>query len=270
MELGYDEIHRFFGSMAAEQETMEEAKWRGADLNRILATLAFLKKRKEESASDRPRVVVNFVAQADNIHELPDLVRKLADLNVFFLGVNALLAPSGNADSNGKYAALYRECSLAALKPRALVENAIEEALNAWPPRPGYHSPPISTLDALYHPGRFTGLVQLIRQEEGKPAPDKLTPYYCAYPWTSTYVHANAGARICCFMSGRLGNVNDADDLDHVWNNGLITEIRDAVSHGEVHANCAQCVSQGRYQHSYVDLNSAAKLLGVADLQSPR
>ena len=65
-------------------------------------------------------------------------------------------------------------------------------------------------------------------------------------------------------MSGRLGTVNDADDFDRVWNTGLITEVRDAVSRGEVHENCAQCVSRGRYQHSYVDLKSVGKLLGVS------
>ncbi len=263
VELGYDEIT--FSIDGAEEETME--RLRGADLNKILATLAFLKKRKEESGRDRPRVVVNFVAQADNIHELPALVRKLAGLNVFFLGVNALMAPSKDADPNGKYATLYRECSLA-MKPRALVEDAIEEA-RRLAVAAGISFDAYIDLDALYHPGRFTGLVQIIRPEAGKKtAPEKLTPYYCAYPWISTYVHANAGARICCFMSGRLGTVNDADDLDRVWNTGLITEIRDAVSHGEVHGNCAQCVSQGRYQHSYVDLNSVGKLLGVASLES--
>ena len=257
--LGYDEIT--FSIDGAEQETMD--RLRGADLNKILATLAYLKKRKEETGSDRPRVVVNFVAQADNIHELPALVSKLAGLNVFFLGVNALMPPSRTEDPESKYARLYREFSLAR-KPRVLAEGAIEEA-RSLAVQAGMSFAAYIDFDALYHPGQFTGLVQLIQpEEEKKAAPGKLAPYYCAYPWTSTFVHANTGARICCFMSGRLGTVNDADDFDRVWNTGLITEVRDAVSRGEVHKNCAQCVSRGRYQHSYVDLKSVGQLLGVS------
>jgi MoaA/NifB/PqqE/SkfB family radical SAM enzyme len=258
VELGYDEIT--FSIDGAERETME--RLRGADLDKILDTLAYLKKRKEEGGCERPRVVVNFVAQADNIHELPALVRKLAGLNIFFLGVNALMRPSGTEDGDTRYAKLYAESSLAR-KPRRLVEDAIQEA-RSLAVQAGMSFAVYIDFDALYHPGQFTGLVQLIRAEdENKPAPEKLAPYYCAYPWTSTFVHANAGARICCFMKGTLGTVNDADDFDRVWNTGLITEIRDAVSRGEVHQSCAPCVSRGRYQHSYVDLKSVGEILGV-------
>ena len=68
------------------------------------------------------------------------------------------------------------------------------------------------------------------------------------------YIHADSGARICCYMAGSLGAVQSGADLDQVWTEGPITEIREAISKGEVHPFCRGCVGSGRYQHSYIDL----------------
>jgi len=105
VEYGYDELT--FSIDGVEPETMR--RLRGVDVERIWKILGYLKRRKAERGAERPRVIVNFVAQSDNYHELPALVRKLTDFNIFFLGVNTL-HPVGLSDpASETYSQLYRE-----------------------------------------------------------------------------------------------------------------------------------------------------------------
>src|SRR5207245_7686336 len=107
--LGYDQL--VFSIDGVKPETMQ--RLRGADLNRIWDILRYIQQRKEQTGSSKPQVVIGFVAQADNIDELPDLVRKLAELNVCFLAIATLHYKKyvpGADDSSGK---LYRDYALA-------------------------------------------------------------------------------------------------------------------------------------------------------------
>ena len=123
VEYGFDELT--FSIDGSEPETMR--RLRGVDIERIWTILRYLKRRKEEQGADRPRVIVNFVAQADNYHELPSLVRRLASLNISFLGVNALHRPEPLASATDTYTALYRDFRLSNV-PRQKVEAVFEEA----------------------------------------------------------------------------------------------------------------------------------------------
>jgi len=258
VEYGYDEIT--FSIDGVEPATMQ--RLRGVDIEPIWNTLAYLKRRKQERGSTCPRVIVNFVAQSDNIRELPALVRKLATLDIYFLGVNALIDSERTQPRSEAYDQLYREFALRNA-PRAEVEAALEEARRlAAAAHIGYAA--YIDLDAEYAATRPAGLVQIVPQPsapENAPRPEKLPPYYCAYPWMSVYVHADTGARVCCYMRGNIGTVTNADDLQRVWNNGVVTEIRDAVRKGEVHPSCEACVRAGRYQHSFVDLQDIQRVL---------
>ena len=261
VEYGYDELT--FSIDGVEPETMQ--RLRGVDVEPIWNTLAYLKRRKRECGADRPRVIVNFVAQSDNYRELPALVRKLADLDVYFLGVNALMNAERTQPRSDAYDQLYREFALRNA-PRAEVEAALEEARQlAAAAAIGFAA--YIDLDAEYAEGHAAGLslVQIVPQANPetaeRPRPEKLAPYYCAYPWMSVYVHADTGARVCCYMRGNIGNVTSGEDLQKVWSNGVVTEIRDAVSKGEVHPSCDACVRAGRYQHSFVDLQDIQRVL---------
>jgi hypothetical protein len=159
------------------------------------------------------------------------------------------------------YAELYREFSLRNA-PRRGVEAAFEEARQlAAAANMGFAL--YIDLDSEYAEGPATGLVQIVSPQNGahQPRQETLAPYYCAYPWMSVYVHADTDARVCCYMQGSIGHVTNGDDLDKVWNNGVVTEIREAVSKGEVHPSCAKCVRAGRYQHSFVDLDEIQRVL---------
>ena len=82
-------------------------------------------------------------------------------------------------------------------------------------------------------------------------------------------VHANTGARVCCYMDGSLGTVENAADLHKLWNAGAITEIRQAISKGEIHPACQSCVGLGRYQHSYTHLEDIRRHLGEPPAAPP-
>ena len=161
------------------------------------------------------------------------------------------------------YDQVYREFALRNA-PRAEVAAALEEARQlAAAAGIGYAA--YIDLDAEYAEGPSAGLVQIVPQQnpepQNAPRPEKLAPYYCAYPWTSVYVHADTGARVCCYMRGSIGNVTNGDDLERIWSNGVVTEIRDAVAKGEVHPSCEACVRAGRYQHSFIDLQDIQRVL---------
>ncbi len=259
VEYGYDELT--FSIDGVEPETMR--RLRGVDVERIWKILDYLKQRKRERGADRPRVIVNFVAQSDNYEELPALVRKLADLDIFFLGVNTLHRVGPSDPSSEIYSQLYREFRLGNA-PRPGVEAALEEARQlAEAARIGYAT--YIDLDSEYAEGPATGLVQITPRPNGdqQPRPEKLPPYYCAYPWMSVYVHANTDARVCCYMQGSIGSVTSGDDLEKVWNNGVVTEIRESVRNGDVHPSCERCVRAGRYQHSFIDLADIQRVLAA-------
>jgi MoaA/NifB/PqqE/SkfB family radical SAM enzyme len=261
VEYGYDELT--FSIDGVEPATMQ--RLRGVDVERIWNTLAYLERRKRECHAGRPRVIVNFVAQSDNYLELPRLVRKLAGLNVYFLGVNTLHRPGPSEPESDAYAKLYREFTLRNA-PRPEVEAAFEEARQlAAAAHIGFAL--YIDLDAEYTAGPANGLVQIVPRQDGngdRPRPETLPPYYCAYPWMSLYVHADTDARVCCYMQGRIGTVSSGDDLEKVWNNGVVTAIRESVSKGEVHPSCDKCVRAGRYQHSFVDLEDIQRVLAKA------
>jgi MoaA/NifB/PqqE/SkfB family radical SAM enzyme len=262
VEYGYDELT--FSIDGVKPETMQ--RLRGVDVEKLWRTLAYMKQRKLETGKKCPRIVVNFVAQSDNYDELPDLLRKLSDLDIFFLGVNPLMPADGAPDK--PYAKLYEEFRLENA-PREGVEATFEKA-RKLAAAAGIGFAIYIDLDALYGSryttNKMTKLLQIVPQEHlAKVQQDeKLQPYYCSYPWTSVYVHADSGARVCCYMDGSLGTIETGADFDRVWTEGPITEVRDAISKGEVHPFCQSCIGLGRYQHSHIELQEIRRHLQSA------
>src|SRR5262245_16812664 len=117
---GYDQLT--FSIDGATEGTMD--KLRGASLSKILNTLRLIHEEKARRHSEFPRIVVNFVAQNDNFHELPDLARQLAPLGIYFFGVNPL---HHFVESAGAYGPYYEEFRLS-LIARADFEAAVAEA----------------------------------------------------------------------------------------------------------------------------------------------
>jgi MoaA/NifB/PqqE/SkfB family radical SAM enzyme len=136
-----------FSIDGARSETM--ARWRGVNVNRIFRILAYFRDRKRMLGKDPPRIVVNFVAEAGNIRELPELARILAELQVHFLGVNPLYKPGAQWEG-GSYGELYRTSSL-----RNVSRDSVETALNGSRNialGAGYHFGSYLDLDATMRP----------------------------------------------------------------------------------------------------------------------
>jgi MoaA/NifB/PqqE/SkfB family radical SAM enzyme len=258
VEYGFDEIT--FSIDGVEPETM--LRLRGVEVERIWRTLEYLKRRKRESGAACPRLIVNFVAQADNYLELPALARRLADLDVYFLGVNTLVDAERADPPSDTYTAHYREFALRNA-PRASVQAALEEARGVAAAA-GFSFATYIDLEAEYAEQPGGRLVQIVARQPGEEprGEGKLAPYYCLYPWMSVYLHADTTARVCCYMNGDIGAVASGEDLGRVWNGPKLAEIRDAVSRGEVHPQCRGCVRAGRYQHSAADLADIRNVLG--------
>jgi hypothetical protein len=62
-------------------------------------------------------------------------------------------------------------------------------------------------------------------------------------------------------MAGDCGTGLEAGDFDRVWNGSVLRAMRTAISRGEVHPNCAPCVSRGRYYSSPTELNEIKSVL---------
>ncbi len=265
VDLGYDQL--VFSIDGSEPETMQ--RLRGADLARIWDILRYVRDRKEQAGATKPQIVVGFVAQSDNLHELPDLVRKLADLNVSFLAVNTLFYRKYVPGSDDPYGRLYHDYNLANLdRPRAeaLLEEARELARQS-----GIAFGLYIDLDRVYREAAGEGeedmLVTIGTQPETGPheiaflPKEPLQPFYCVYPWTSLFVTARGTTTVCCSMRGDVGTVLNSGDLDRAWNGEVLRDIRRSIARGEVHPNCAYCVSRNRHLSSFVDLDSVKAAL---------
>jgi MoaA/NifB/PqqE/SkfB family radical SAM enzyme len=245
----YDELT--FSIDGAKPETMK--RLRGADLDRVIATLRDLREEKAKQRSDLPRVIVNFVAQKDNFHELPDLIRILSDLDVYFLGVNTLHRLAGEGR---KY---YDEYGLSNI-PREDFERVVEES-RILAERAGIRFSSFVDAETEWHPSPEEGgdsgdpgRIEGVRQD--------LASYYCFYPWTCLYLSADRTTKVCCYMQENLGRFSDLSDLNAIWHGeGLLGEIRRAVRKTRVHPACRACVLRGRYQFSHAFVNTITEAL---------
>ena len=233
---GYD--HLAFSIDGATEETMQ--KLRGASHAKILNVLRMIHDEKQRRQSEFPRIVVNFVAQADNYTELPELARQLAPLKIHFLGVNPLHHFSGTDDGYNSYYKAFRLGDV----PREEFEKRVAEARSTieasgaifesfvnpdfeWPdrdvrpesvslhvhatPDPAPAAGPVAPAE----PATNTALpvhpsVAPAPAPQAAPAPipapaeagtPGLPAMYCHYPWTTLYLAASGTAKVCCYMS---------------------------------------------------------------------
>jgi MoaA/NifB/PqqE/SkfB family radical SAM enzyme len=292
---GYDQLT--FSIDGATESTMD--KLRGASLAKILHTLELIRDEKARRKSEFPRIVVNFVAQNDNFHELPDLARRLAPLGIYFFGVN----PLHHFAESGPYQPYYNEFRLSRVA-REDVEAAVAEARNVlqasgttfqnfvnpdfeWPTKPAGTDPVALHNRKLPEPPAPSEIpTQLATQasEAAAPvpsapatvAPEPATPVptnpetglprmYCHYPWTTLYLSAAGKARVCCFMSVHedLGEFTGTADVGSAWNGAPLQSVREHIRDGRVHPACKQCVSHKTYEVHASAMNPIRAELGL-------
>ena len=262
IELGYDQL--VFSIDGVQPSTMQ--RLRGADLSKIWSVLEYIRDQKRLKNVSKPQIVVGFVAQSDNIEELPDLVRKLATLNVCFLAVTTLHHKKLVPGVDDPYAQLCHDYSLANVnrnKVEALLEEArtLTEQANI-----GYGI--YIDLDRVHGDAAVDSddedneFISISNVQTPPPPQAAMEPFYCVYPWSSLFVTARGSTTVCCSMQGDIGTVLDSGDLDRAWNGETLREIRQSIARGEVHPKCAYCVSRNRHVSSFADLDSVKATLG--------
>ena len=262
IELGYDQL--VFSIDGVQPSTMQ--RLRGADLSKIWSVLEYIRDQKRLKNVSKPQIVVGFVAQSDNIEELPDLVRKLATLNVCFLAVTTLHHKKLVPGVDDPYAQLCHDYSLANVnrnKVEALLEEArtLTEQANI-----GYGI--YIDLDRVHGDAAADSddedneFISISNVQTPPPPQAAMEPFYCVYPWSSLFVTARGSTTVCCSMQGDIGTVLDSGDLDRAWNGETLREIRQSIARGEVHPKCAYCVSRNRHVSSFADLDSVKATLG--------
>ena len=63
---------------------------------------------------------------------------------------------------------------------------------------------------------------------------------FCAYPFSTLFLGADGGVKPCCSAQDSLGNINEYDIEDIVFNSAA-TELRDHIVNEEWHPTCRQC-----------------------------
>ena len=278
---GYDQLT--FSIDGATEATME--KLRGASLSKILSTLRLIHEEKARRQSEFPRIVVNFVAQNDNFHELPDLARLLAPLGIYFFGVNPL---HHFVESAGAYGPYYDEFRLSRAS-RTDFEAAVAEARGVLEAsgttfqnfvNPEFEWPEAATAagePAALHNRKLpeppapaeipTQLATQVASGTEVPEPPSSVPppvpeavptnpetglplRYCHYPWTTLYLSAAGKARVCCFMSVKedLGAFTGEADVGTAWNGPALQSVREHIRDGRVHPACKECVAHRTYE----------------------
>ncbi len=281
---GYD--HLAFSIDGSTEETMQTL--RGASHAKILNVLRLIHEEKARRRASLPNIVVNFVAQADNYRELPELARQLAPLSIYFLGVNPLHHFSGTEDGYGRYYEQYRlghvpreEFEAVVAEARGTAEAAgmiFESFVNPefeWPSRdalpnsaslhvhlaPEAPPDPPAAAGAEPPPSRLEGtseLPVLPPPPPAVPAPAAgLAPMYCHYPWTTLYLSASGTAKVCCYMAVNegLGSFTGEGGIESVWNGPALQSVREHIRDGRVHPACRQCVVHRSFENHAAAMN---------------
>jgi hypothetical protein len=284
---GYDQLS--FSIDGANEETME--RLRGASLAKILNVLRMIHDEKERRQSEFPRIVVNFVVQNDNYKELPALVRLLAPLKIFFLGVNPLhhftLEPGAYVD----YYEAYRLGKVPRAEWEPVLAEARAEAAKAgiamdcyvnpdfeWPA----DSPSAEASSRLHvHPPNVVPPPEAaaepqtasppVKSGTGEPAsaPASLPPMYCHYPWTTLYLSAAGTARVCCYMSVHQDLGEFEGDVAKAWNGPQLQSVREHIREGRVHPACAECVVHRSFELHRAAMNPIRQELQVDEFAPP-
>jgi pyruvate-formate lyase-activating enzyme len=299
---GYDQLT--FSIDGGTEATME--KLRGASLAKVLHVLTLIHDEKERRRSEFPRIVVNFVAQNDNYHELPELARQLAPLGIYFMGVNPL---HHFVDTVGAYEGYYRDFRLSSV-PRETFEAAVAEARGIMEPtgttfqlfvNPEFEWPAAEAAKdsmaplhnrKLPEPPKPSELpTQLASQTAEAPPPAAPAPpepapepppvprnaetglplMYCHYPWTTLYLSAAGKARVCCYMNIHedLGEFTGDANVGTAWNGPALQSVREHIRDGRVHPACQQCVAHRTYEVHEAAMHPIKAELGLIPPAAP-
>jgi MoaA/NifB/PqqE/SkfB family radical SAM enzyme len=220
---GLDTLHvSIDGATAA---TYERIRARG-HFDKVLRNLGYLRAAKAAQDSATPRLRMVSVLMRQNLHELPDLVRRASEWGFASLFVQRLCHDFGEATLPERYRPMrdfVEEQTLVGDDP-ARVERVFAQAREA---------------------AEAVGLELRLPRVTPRPHPPG-TPgrARCSWPWTGGYVSYQGYAMPCCMVAtpdrANFGNMV-ADGVADVWNNAAYADFRARLDSDDPPDICRSC-----------------------------
>jgi radical SAM protein with 4Fe4S-binding SPASM domain len=217
-----------------------EAKYRqirGASLAKLVENVRAIVEERDAAAAEpsngrAAKVMFSFTAFADNVEELPALVRLAADLRVDEVVVTHYM-PSLEGQ---RYQSLFYHQQSA---------NAAFDAARAIARERGLtlQLPPNYRVQSL---GHEQALQVRVKDRYGRLAvasPDEKTPP-CAHPWTSVSIDEKGQVFPCCQSNLLMGDLRTSS-FDEIWNNRRYRKLRQTVNTSKPLPDCRRCVLRG-------------------------
>jgi MoaA/NifB/PqqE/SkfB family radical SAM enzyme len=209
----------------ATPETYERIRVR-SDLGRVTRNLVHLVETKRRLGSTLPHLRLVVVIMRQNLHELPDLVRRAADWSLEAIHVQHLCHDFGEASLPERYRPMHdfvEEQTLVNEDP-ARVERFFGLARAA---------------------ARDAGIdLRLPRTRPRQHPPGTPGPKRCDWPWRGAYLSYDGRAMPCCMVAtpdrASFGNAALLG-VEAVWNGAEYQAFRDQLSSDDPPDICRSC-----------------------------
>jgi radical SAM protein with 4Fe4S-binding SPASM domain len=211
---------------------------RGATLAKLTDNVRAIVQERDARAKALPdarlaKVMFSFTAFADNIDELPGLVRLASDLGVDEVVVTHYM-PSLEGQ---RFQSLFYHQETANRTFDEARAIARETGIALQLP-PNYAVKPLGQEEAL----RIRVKDRYGRGRETKPKSGGVTP--CAHPWTSVSIDEKGQVFPCCQSNLLMGDLRTST-FDEIWNNWRYRKLRRTVNTASAPPDCRRCVLRG-------------------------
>ena len=223
---------------AASEEKYREI--RGASLAHLVEHVtAIAAERERVDATQAParrrcRIIFSFTAFAENIAELPALVKLAASLHVDEITVTHYMP---TLEEQRFQSLFYHQSTANRLfeESRALATQlGVEMRLP-----PAYEDRSLSQVSCLKPPVKK----RMRHRAPDETAPSDLPPP-CLHPWTSVSINEKGQVYPCCQSNLLLGDLRTSS-FEEIWNGRRYQRLRRTVNSANPLSDCRRCVLRG-------------------------
>ncbi|OGL47694.1 MAG: hypothetical protein A2161_04390, partial [Candidatus Schekmanbacteria bacterium RBG_13_48_7] len=211
-----------FSIDAATPETYRKIRV-GGEFSKVWETLQTVVVKRENFRSPEgvhyPQININFVLMKSNLHELPQLISKLAKFNIDYFRVMHLdiINESLESESVGSYESEVKKIL------EQCIELCDESGIKLCLP---LNNPLL--IDESLHAMEYSELARI--------------PYkgFCFEPWRSLIIKSDGSVPICCYNDEPIGNVNNSS-IKQIWNTEKMQRLRTLLKSGNQPVRCKHC-----------------------------
>lgn len=224
-------------SIDGASDTVFEKIREGGSLEKIKDNIKHVHEVKAQHHSLAPFLQVAFVAQPDNVRELPDMIGLVKEIGIqqFTVGpLDDFLLPNALGVSE-----------VGALGPKDFAQRKFEEMMRKA--EEGNITIGIESPQRFYHElGDMTRYGEQIPDElfrndfSREEIAAKGWRKGCAVPWAHIIVGANGEVHPCCISPTSLGNINE-NTVEEIWFGPKYTAFRRALKSTRPHRDCWSC-----------------------------